>query len=267
MKSNIIKVILFVSLCSLTTGCAGLRFWDKGKFYQCELKDNIQTENIRTVGIYVYSNGEAVDGKEPARDAADVIGDVIMFPIKLLALGQIDAGSGTQVGMSKHFFPTKITKSLVLEPDTTNAGPSLELANAVKEEIASRGYNAKVVTDLGHSGKISVDQCLKHAKANGYDAIFVVNYTGLNRWTKYAGTDMVYGYKTRTEITRVNVFDGYLYIPNSALLDATTGETLWSNSYYGLVEKAHLASPGSESFNQAVSNALVDNGDDTYFKS
>lgn len=257
-------LLLCATLCTGCAGLSGMKAWEKGRYFNSELNSSYQPDQIRSIGIYVYSEGEAIDGSEKPFDAMELVSSIILFPIKLFS-GTLTFGA-PQVGVSTKFYPSEVTATSVLEPDTSNSGPSLELAQAIREQLTQRGYSATVVTELGHSREIPVTKCLDHAKANGYDAALVVNYSGLSKWTEYAGTDVQYGYKTKTVITKVNVYEGFLYLPNAVMFSTASNDVLWSNSFYGVYENAHVMNLSGEPFIKAETSAMLPLGDDSYFK-
>jgi hypothetical protein len=256
--------VALVAIMFLGTGCAGLRLWEKGRYFQTELSPGIKPDQIHNIGVYVYSDGEAVNGTEIPFDVFDLIGDILMFPIKLFSTGA--HFNSTQVGLNSKFFTDEIRTGESFEPDTSNSGPSLELATAVQSQLKDLGYGAEIVTDLGHSKEISVEDCLAHAKKAGYDAVFIVHYTGMKSWTEFAGTQITEGYRSTLITTKIKIHNGYLFIPNAALFDTKSGQRLWATSNYGIVEHAHIPNLSGEPFIMVESSALIYNGDDDYFK-
>jgi nucleotide-binding universal stress UspA family protein len=266
ISTRIVSILMVGCFGYLLSGCAGLRMWERNRYFRTEVKPNLDSNSIQTIGVYAFSNGEQIDGSDTPTDAFDVIETILIkVPVGLLT-GSLSFG-GPQVGLHKLFYPDEVTAGIVFEPDTSNAGPSLELASAVKEQIEQRGYKAKVVTNIGHSGEISLESCLKHARENGFDAIFVAHYSGLTTWTEFGGQDVFRTSKYTIVKTNVISHTGYLYIPNAALFDVKSGERIWNHCYYGVVQKGHLPNLAGEEFVQVASDALIHNGADDYFKS
>jgi len=232
-KSSIFLTISLAVSAALFSSCSGLAVWNMGKYFKTELAPDADKRDISTVGVYVFSDGAA-----------------------------IDAGNEHFVGFDKSWWPKEIHTSSVFEPDTANSGPSLELGTAISQELEDRGYKAKVIGDLGHSGEVSVEQVLKHAKEKGLDAVFIAHYSGVSSWTEYAGE--TYGY--RVVITNYNVVEGYIYIPNAMFYDLKRNDVVWKNSYYGLTEKAHSPNIVGDPFNELASDAVKNTADETYLK-
>lgn len=254
-----ILIACVVSAC--IPGCIGFRLWEKGKYFKTDRKEDFDQRGFSKVGIYVFSDGAPRDGKNDPFDAADVISSIISLPVTLMGGGSPVQSTG---GVSKGYFPGPIKASSEFEPDTSNTGPSLELAAAVKKQLDDRGYKSEVVSDMPHSGTVTVESCLKDARDKGFDAAFIVNYTGLKSWTKYAGTTTEYvGRRTITR-TNVQVFEGYLYLPSAAIFDVRKNDEVWQTSYYGIVEHAHTFNFSSEPFTEVVSDVVIANGADTF---
>ncbi|MEP7217729.1 MAG: hypothetical protein ABI876_02370 [Bacteroidota bacterium] len=211
--------LLLTGFCS---GCAGFSSGDAGKYYRCERRRDIRTDNIKSVGIYTFSSGPIVYAN----------------------------------GLEPDLYPSEITRASVLAPDTANTKPSLELARAIKRELESRGYRAPMMLSLGHSNAVSVNDCLNNARSGGMDAIFITYYTGISSQGRYGAP-----YGSADHSTHKN---GYMYLPNSALFDARTGDLLWSNSYYGIVQNAHAFNISNEGFIDIVPEALIETGDESF---
>lgn len=262
-RRSLVLLVVAAIGANIFSGCVGLRMWEKGKYFSSDRAADFEQRNINTVGIYVFSEGKAVDGSEKPFNGWDVVNSVLSLPLVLF--GRYSFG-GPQIGVSKYHYPDRVELGSVFEPDTANAGPSIELATALKKELEERGYTAVVVADMPHSGEIPVDRCLKHAKESGYDAAFIVDYVGLKRWTEYAGETTSQVGRTTVVTTHVNTYDGYLYLPNGAMFDVKkNNELLWRTSYYGLVEHAHVPNFSSEPFTQVVNEPVIANGGETYF--
>lgn len=264
MQYRNLFIIAIVAVASmLSSGCAGLKLWQKGRHFQTSLDPAYAPDSVSKVAVYVFSEGEPIDGKDIPVDALDVIGSILMLPIKLLS-GDFSFG-GTQIGLHQSFFPHKVATDLTMEPDMSNAGPSLELANNIREHLAEKGYPATVISTIEHKGEIPMSQVLAHARSEGYDAAFVVYYAGLKSWTEYAGTEVYTRGRTTVTQTNVNVYNGFLFLPNAGLFDVNTGKMMWSYSNYGIVQKAHTPNISGEPFVVVSSESLVKKGGDDYF--
>jgi hypothetical protein len=232
MRRNIVGLLALLSIVTMvSSGCAGLFLWEKGKFYHSEAMDSatVVAKNIQSVGVYAFSNGEAIEHT-------------------------------MMIGLSMYDWPSEVTASSSFDPDTSLAGPSLEISNVVAKQLNERGYNAKAVSDLGHNGTITVEQCLKDAKAKGYDGAFIIHYSGVKNWQQNLGST----YSGRTETIHLAEHDGFLYIPNATFFETKTGDQIWKNSYYGLVENAHLFNFSNQSFVKVVESSMVNNDAGTY---
>src|SRR5207253_608713 len=107
-------------------------------------------------------------------------------------------------------WPTEVTPDATFSPDTSMAGPSLEFAKAVCKQLEEKGLSAKAVTELGHSNEITAQQCMTHAKAQGFDGAFIVYYTGLS-WKPATSASYMGGV--------IQTSGGFLYIPNAAFYE------------------------------------------------
>lgn len=270
MKKFLPLLTSLMTAAFLFQGCTGLKMWEKGDYFQTELSKDYDINKVGKIGIYVYSDGETIDGSDRPFDVAELVEQIVLLPLQL-ASGSFSFGR-SQIGFNTKFYPSSLTKETVMEPDTSNSGPSLELANKLKIKLGEFGYNPEIVTDLGHNGEISVEQCLAHAKENRYDAAFIVYYSGLSRWTKFGGTstrtayDYATGYNTTITTTLVDVFNGYLYLPNATMFSTESGEVLWKNWYYGIYEHAHLPNLAGETFTKVADDLIYPLTDDDYFK-
>ena len=262
--------ILLFSASFLVSGCTGLKMWEKGDYFQSELSSQFDINEVSRVGVYVYSDGDTKDGSDRPFDVAELVEQIVLLPLQL-ASGSLSFGR-PQIGFNTKFYPSRVTVETVMEPDTANAGPSLELANKIQSRLKEYGYTAEVVTDLGHEGEISVQNCILHARDNNYDAAFVVYYAGLSRWTKFAGTtsrrsyDYATGRSTTITTTLVDVLNGYLYLPNVTMFSSETGNVLWKNWYYGIYENAHLPNLSGETFTKVADDLIYPLTDEDYFK-
>ncbi|MDB5035216.1 MAG: hypothetical protein JWQ98_2457 [Chlorobi bacterium] len=219
----LISLLLLGGFC---TGCTGLLSTDAGKYFHCERKGDIRTDNIKAVGIYTFSSGPIIYAE----------------------------------GLEPDLYPPEITGTTLLAPDTINTEPSRELARAIKRELELRGYKAPVMSGLGHSKAVNVNNCLADARSKGMDAVFITYYAGISSRWRYARST---GRAPSLETTSTHR-NGYMYLPNSALFDARTGDLLWSNSYYGLVENAHVVNISNEGFIDIVPEALIETGDENF---
>lgn len=269
MNINAIRFIGIFSVVVALSGCMGMKVWEKGDYFQSDLSNEFKPEEVSKIGIYVFSEGEPVDGSDRPFDIAELMQQILLLPVSL-ATGQFSFGQA-QVGLSKKFYPPAVTKGLVMEPDTSNSGPSLELANKVKEKLNEYGYTGEVVTELGHGNEISTQQCLQHAKEAGYDGALVIYYAGLSKWTKFAGTETHTYYRgsggsTSVTTTLYDIINGYLYLPNATLFSTKSEDILWSNWYYGIYENAHLFNLSGEEFTDISDDVLFPLTDEDYFK-
>jgi hypothetical protein len=234
MRTSILGLIALLIVGTVTSsGCSGLFLWEKGKFYHSEVLDSatLAAKDIRTVGVYAFSDGDPVEHT-------------------------------MVIGLSMSDWPSEVSSDASFDPDTSLAGPSLEISNAMVKQLNDRGYNATAVTDLGHNGDITVDQCLKNAQSHGYDGAFIIYYKGIKNWQQETGSS------TAGNITTINLteHDGFLYIPNATFFETKTGNQLWKNSYYGLVENAHLPNLSNQSFVKVVEQSMTDNDAGTYIE-
>ncbi|MDP4219043.1 MAG: hypothetical protein Q8916_01660 [Bacteroidota bacterium] len=227
------KLSIFV-LCTaslLLSSCSGLFVGNKGDFFHTSLGDTSEVHQMKSVGVYVFSNGETRGGVYNFLESTSV-------------------------------FPDEVQQGAKFYPDTANSGPSLELANAITKELLDRGYTAHASTNLPQGEKVTLEDCIADAKKQGYDGVFIAYYTGFNQWSKVAG--VTYGWNTRT--THINVYEGYMYITNSGFFNVSNGEELWKNSYYGVVENAHVINFYNEPFTIAVPKALYECSGDSYME-
>jgi hypothetical protein len=156
------------------------------KYFRTELDPEFVPESIDTVGVFVFSNGPTIHGS-----------------------------------VSAFYYPEEVTRSTTLFPDTTNTGPSLELAREIVKQLEARGYVAVMVEEMGHRNWVSVDQCIEHARNRGYGAAFVASYTGFDK---------------------IGRTPAYVYVTNAALFTVEPSKRVWSNCYYGLVQNSHTRS-------------------------
>lgn len=260
--------VLFLAALLILPGCSGLKWWQKDDYFQMTLDEDFDPMSVNTVGVFVFSEGEQESAVRTSAwtkaDAVDIVENLISLPLAIVTLGGLGAR-----GLFDHLdmidpdrYPPRVMNSATFRPDTVNSGPSLELANAIKEELEARGYNAKVVTELGHSGKITTEQCLAYAREHKQDAAFITCYRGINRWQKYEGS---YSASADVIVRKFKLWEGFLYLPNSAFF-LSDGDMLWSNSYYGVVQTAHIPNVSDERLIEVVPEAIIEEGGPTYFE-
>lgn len=235
MKKNIfLQCVGLTLLMVVNSGCfRGLAVWEKGKYFQTEVASDAKERDLETVGVYCFSDGEAMNATYSFN------------------------------GFSASWWPREVRPGVTFYPDTTNSGPSLELATAIASELNDRGYVAKAVSTLGHGRDITIEEVLQHAKENGYDAAFITSYKGLTSWSEITG--ITTGYRSKT--IHVGVYEGYLFLPNSGFFDLKKGDQVWKSSYYGIVENATLPNLVNSPFVEVATDQLVGNGEENYVKS
>jgi len=226
---KIFPLLTISILLPLLSSCSGLFVGTKGDFFHNSVGDTASAHLMKTVGVYVFSNGQTRGGTYNFLESTST-------------------------------FPSEVEPGAKFYPDTANSGPSLELANAITKELVDRGYTAHAAPTMPQSDKITVDDCIADAKKQGYDGIFIAYYTGYNQWSKVEG--VTYGWNTRT--THIGVYEGYMYITNSGFFNVNTNEEIWKNSYYGVVENAHIINFYNEPFTIAVPKALYDCAGESY---
>jgi hypothetical protein len=209
--------LVFIVFLLLLQGCgiSGFMLSDRGQYFHTTICENFKEKKIEKIAVFVYSNGKNDEY--------------------------------STYSISKSYYPPKITKELVYNPDSTNSGPSMELALQIVDEFKEKGYYAKDIQELGHHGEIKYKNIIDVAKKQGFDAAFIVYYTGVNKRLFY------YSYNY-----------GYLYLPNAALFSTKNDELLWSTQFYGLVEKAHYLNFSGQGFNTVIMEVVNDFGDVTY---
>jgi hypothetical protein len=236
MKNFIVLVIVAFVL-ALNAGCSGLAVWQSGHYYHSMAVDSVAVRDVHTVGIYVFSDGESETKGE------------------------------FNLGLAPGDWPgSEVVPGATFSPDSSNAGPSLELANALVKELNNRGYNAKAATDLGQSNNVTVEQCMKNAKDAGYDGVLIAYYKGFKSWNTSTVSQGVTSMGHAATITNITPYKGFLYLTHGGFFDVKTGEELWKNSYYGMVQHAHMFNLSDEPFVSVVNEAVVDNGAEDYLK-
>ncbi len=237
-------------------GLQGFRTWYKGKYFNSALAKDFKERDIKKIGVYVFSDGAAKDAKGGSRGFDGFLTNIYKPGFGTKGISKED------VSLDKKYYPEDVTLGSAFNPDTSNSGPSSELAIQIAKKLTAMGYVARDVLGLGHSGTVSLDQCIKDAKSKNYDAAFVVYYSGLDKWPEYSGKEITSSLIT----THVTIYDGFLYIPNAALFAVKDGARLWNNSYYGIVENAHFFNISAEPYTKLVHKAIIHNGDETYIK-
>jgi hypothetical protein len=234
MKNFIVLVIVAFVL-ALNAGCSGLAVWQSGHYYHSMAVDSAAVRDVHTVGIYVFSDGES------------------------------ETKGKYNLGLTPGDWPgSEVVPGATFSPDSSNAGPSLELANALVKELNNRGYNAKAATGLGQSNEVTVEQCMKDAKDAGYDGVLIAYYKGFKSWnTSDAGKPAM---GSALNVINITIREGFLYITHGGFFEVKTGEELWKNSYYGIVQHAHMFNLSNEPFVSVVNEAVVDNGAEDYLK-
>lgn len=245
--------VLLVSIALFLSGCYGLRLSEKGMHYQTEKAKGLDSMKFTSIGVYALSDGkiQSIRGRTGAMGGYGGL--------------DLSRANGTDpYGFTPDHYPDKIEIPFTLLTDSANAGPSFEIALAMQKQLEERGFNAKAATDAPHRDVVTSEAILRHAAESGHDAAFMITYTLFNRWQRL---------EDRTETrnangTRINDLvkysEGFLAIPNAALVDVKTGRILWSSSYYGIVMNAQTPNISNQAFCIAVNSAIIENGRDTY---
>ncbi len=257
---------IYATVALALSGCYGLALHEKGVHYQTEKVSNLDEMKFKKIGVYSLSDGKAQSLNGVQMDGLYFAGvwvfNFLPFPY---AGSMITRPNATDpYGFTPSNFPDKIEIPFKIKTDSSNAGPSFELALAMTKQLEERGYEAEAATDAPHRGYVSSDQIMTHAKNAGYDAVFMMTYTLYKRWQELAGTATSQSFNTRTTIINVKYTEGYLYIPSVALVDVQTGKILWSSSYYGIVSNAHTPNISNQAPSIAVNTAITETGRDTY---
>lgn len=231
----LLLLILIVSGTSIS-GCSGFLFRHIGRYYQTELDTNEIHNGLSTIGIYVFSDGQSFSRNR-------------------------------QNGLEAWDWPIPVTIGASITPDTSNTGPSLELAISIRHELSNRRYRCFIIEDLGHSQRVSVDSCIANARARGLDAAMVVFYSGLFAWNEPNGCDEC---KTIRSLEKTRKYwwgrehNGYLYLPNAAIISTSSNSTIWSTRYYGIVQNAHVPNFANVDFSRVPDLAVIPSGDTQY---
>lgn len=264
MKAALASIYATVALA--LSGCYGLALHQKGMHYQTEKVANLETMKFKKIGVYALSEGKAqsIVGMQMGglNIAALWVFNIVPFPYTGSLITRTNASD--VYGFDPSSYPEKIEIPFKVKTDSSNAGPSFELALAMKKQLEERGYEADAATDVPHRGYVSSDQILSHAKTAGYDAAFVMTYTLFKRWQRLAGTETSHSFNSRTTIVSVKYTEGYLIIPSVALVDVQSGKILWSSAYYGIVSNAHTPNVANQAFSIAVNDAVTEMGRETY---
>jgi hypothetical protein len=248
-------------------GCAGLKLSEQKKYFRTERKEGLDASKLGKIGVYVFSNGPLRDGLDIPYELIDEFDQALTLPLGFLTLATVGVQDKMRARHSihKNFFPPEIVRSLVLESDSSSEWPSMVLARAVAGQIADRGFDVEIAGRPEHMGRVSVEQCLEDARDRHYTTACIVYYTGLYQWEEVVGEKLVIytsssGRMAGSNVPIAEIRNGQLYLTNAALFDAASGERVWANSHYGLVQRAHLPNLESDPFVEVVSKALVSNG-------
>lgn len=249
-------------------GCTGMKWYQSGEYFQMTLDEDFDPMTIRTVGIYVFSEGEPESAVRTTAwsnvDGLDYLDQLFFWPLLFFSAGGVGPRKLTDDSyeFSQNHYPPRVESDATFYPDTSNSGPSLELGMAIKKELEERGYRAEVYTDLGHAGDVSVQQCLEHAREHKKDAAFITCYRGINKWRRLQGTET----KSGATILQYERWEGFLYLPNSAFFLTEREEMVWSNAYYGVVQNAHIVNLADERLVKVIPEAIIEKGGSTYFE-
>jgi len=258
----ITALVLGALLCNGCAGLNGLKIWQQGHYFTTDLNDTYRPDSVRSIGIYVFSDGEAVDNSNDPFDALELIPSILFPPFALYYYG---GGHSTRI-ISPTFYPSSVSATSVLEPDSSNTGASLELAKAIQKQLAQRDYSATVVTDIGHSGDIPVATCLDDANAKGYDAACIVSYGAVWKWRLPSNIISEYGLRSNTSSSSGYTYEGFIYLPNVTIFSTASHEVLWSNSFYGVYEHAHVVNLSDEPFTKTSMPVVLTLGESNYFE-
>ncbi len=257
MKSSKLFIIATVIAGILFNSCSftGMEVWKKGRYYHTEIADDFSERKIRKIGVYVFSEGGAVDGTQSSLTAGRIISAIMLAPT---FWGLFLLMPPTATGAQEYFFLDEITNNSEFNPVLDNAGPSLELGIQVSRRLQKIGYKAKVIEELGHKSKVNVDACIDNAKNKKYDAAMIVHYNAIEKWNYYGNLASI--------IFRMTEKNEFLFVPNAALFDTKTREIIWKSSYYGLVENAHHFNIIGEPFSRPSNKAIMEMNANTYLE-
>lgn len=270
MKNSILLKIMhawmYAAVIVALSGCYGLALNEKGMHYQTAKVANLDAMKFKKIGVYALSDGKAQSLVGLQMSGLHI---AALWPFNILPFpytgSLITRANGTDIyGFTPSNYPEKIEIPFKVKTDSSNAGPSFELALAMKKQLEERGYDAEAATDMPHRGYVSSEQILSHAKNAGYDAAFMMTYTLFKRWQRLGGTETTQSFNTRTTIVSVKYTEGYLFIPSVALVDVQSGKILWSSAYYGIVSNAHTPNVANQSLSMAVNDAVTELGRETY---
>ncbi|MBU3678355.1 MAG: hypothetical protein FGM32_01945 [Candidatus Kapabacteria bacterium] len=263
---KVAHALITASVIVTLSGCYGLALPERGMHYQTEKVANLDAMKFRKIGVYALSDGKAqsLNGMQMGQLYMAGIWVFNFVPVPYAGSLVTRSNATDPYGFSPSNFPDKIEIPFKLKTDSSNAGPSFELALAMKKQLEERGFDAEAATDVPHSGHVTSEQMLAHATKSGYDAAFLMTYKLYKRWQRLAGTETTQSFNTRTTIVNVKYNEGYLYIPSVALVDVKTGKILWSSAYYGIVSNAHTPNASNQAFGIVVNEAIIQLGRETY---
>lgn len=255
----------------LLSGCYGLSYDAKGRFYQTEKASDLDSRTFIKIGVYTVADGSyrAHEGNRQGIPGWGVLFDLMLRLTLISRSHQTDP-----YGFRPDDFPAKIALPFEVSVDSSVSGTNMDLALALQRQLTVRGFMAEVAVDAPNQGIVTSDTVLGHARSNGYDAAFVTVYRVFTRWqelvkqgtseTTNSGGPMGAGspifWTRRITMDSVDKRSGFLFIPSAALIDVRTGSILWSSAYYGLVSHAHVANISDQAFSVAINKAIIENG-------
>jgi hypothetical protein len=266
LMTMLARVVFFVTGIVLFSGCYGLAINQMGMHYQTEKVADLDSRSFKKIGVYAVADGKtkSIVGTPSAMYNSLLVLPFYMVPFPYAVMTLSRAHTTDMYGFTPSDYPDKIEIPFKVKTDSSNAGPSFELALAMQKKLVERGYEAEAATDAPHKGYVSSDAMLSHAKNAGYDAAFVMVYTLFNRWQRFGGSETITGFNSRTTVINIKYTEGYLFVPSAALVDVQTGKILWSSAYYGLVSNASTPNLANQAFSIAVNDVIIESGRDTY---
>ena len=236
----------------LNVSCTGLRIDRMHRYFKTSLVHNFKEQHIKKIGVYVFSNGASKDGTQP------VWYDKVFTYLSLgiVNLSNVDS-------FDQRFFPPEIKYSSHFHPSDNLQGASNALAKDISSYLSTDGYAAQNLTKDISIKRPSVSDCLSDAQNKGFDAVFIVYYTGMYRWVKFESDNSYSTINATVDVKSWDEFDGFLYLPNAALFDVKTRKRLWSYAYYGLVQQAHIFNFLAP-YNSTCEIAIVNKGGSDY---